>query len=138
MRVTERPGANPVSGTTNSQRPGAATSRFSLGGGSGPERASSAQAAAPVGAMMGLLAVQASGDALERRKRAMRRGRNILDTLDQLKIAILSGRISPAQLETLKAQLHQRAEATEDPGLAEVLAHIELRAEVELAKLARG
>jgi hypothetical protein len=68
----------------------------------------------------------------------MKRGSNLLDTLDQLKIALLSGRVSPQQLELLKGQVRQRGDAVDDPGLADILAHIELRAEVEIAKLSRG
>jgi hypothetical protein len=138
MRVTDRAATTSISGASGSQRATSSSSRFSLGASGGAERAAASQAVAPAGSMDGLLALQAAGDSLERRKRAMRRGRNILDTLDQLKIALLSGRVSASQLDILKGQIQQRADATEDPGLAEVLAHIELRAEVELAKLNAG
>ncbi len=137
MRVTDRNPLSPVGGATGVQRSGATSSRFSLGGTDGPGRASSAQAAAPASAMDGLIALQAAGDSLERRKKAMRRGRGLLDTLDQLKISILSGRIQPTQLENLKSQLRSQADSVDDPALADVLAHIELRAAVELAKLGR-
>jgi hypothetical protein len=66
----------------------------------------------------------------------VKRGRNLLDSLDGLKVALLSGRIGAGRMETLRAQLRQRATFDEDPRLAEIIAHIELRAEVELAKLA--
>ena len=138
MRVTDRTILSPLAGQANAQRAGAPASRFSLGKGGAVERSSMAQGAAPAGALDGLIALQASGDSLERRKRAVRRGSNLLDTLDQLKIALLSGRVSPAQLTILQGQLKQRAEAIDDPTLADILAHIELRAEVELAKLGHG
>jgi Class II flagellar assembly regulator len=138
MRVNDRNPLAPLGGASGIQRSGVAGSRFSLNGSDGPGRASSAQSAAPAGALDGMIALQAAGDALERRKKAVRRGKGLLDTLDQLKISILSGRISPQQLENLKTQMKSHSDNVDDPGLADVLAHIELRAAVELAKLGRG
>jgi hypothetical protein len=50
------------------------------------------------------------------------------------KASILSGRIAGAELLRIRALLAERRQATDDPSLDDVLAHIELRAEVELAK----
>jgi hypothetical protein len=108
-----------------------------LGQTTATERPQAAQAAAPAGALDGLLALQASGDSLERRKRSVRRGRGLLDRLDEVKIGLLSGRMPLLALTQLANELKQRREATDDPALDELLAHIDLRAEVELAKLAR-
>jgi Class II flagellar assembly regulator len=137
MRVTERGGPGQVTGTGGVRRSGSTSSSFSLGGTDGPQRASSASAAASMGAMDGLLSVQVAGDALERRRRAMRRGHTVLDQLDQLKIALLSGTINPQALENIRQSLKQQRETTDDPNLEDLLAHIDLRAEVELAKLRR-
>lgn len=105
----------------------------------GQEAGSATQAGAVshAGSLDGLLALQAEGDAQERRKRQARRGHDLLDGLDRLKAALLSGRVQIAELERLKATLSLRRESTDDPRLDEVLAHIELRAAVELAKLGR-
>ncbi len=84
-----------------------------------------------------LLAVQEQGDQQERKRRQARRGHDLLDGLDRLKAALLTGRVLPSELERLRATLTQQREATDDPRLDEVLAHIELRAAVELAKLGR-
>jgi hypothetical protein len=138
MRVSDRAPTNALNSTGSAQRPGAPATRFSLGSAGSADRAAQTQAAAPASMFGGLLAVQATGDSLERRKRAMKWGGSLLDTLDQLKIALLSGRVSAGQLELLKGQIRQRTDAVDDPGLAEILAHIELRAEVEIAKLSRG
>lgn len=103
------------------------------------ETATTAQGAAVshAGSLDGLLAVQAEEDGQERRRRQARRGYDLLDGLDRLKAALLSGRVQIAELERLKAMLSARRETTDDPRLDEVLAHIELRAAVELAKLGR-
>jgi len=137
MRVSDRAATTALSSAA-AGRTASSGARFSLGGVEDPARAAAVRAAAPADAMSGLLAVQAAGDSIERRRRAMRRGRNILDTLDGLKVALLSGRVSAGRIETLRAQLGQRARYAEDPDLSDILAQIELRAEVELAKLAKG
>ncbi|WP_293798267.1 flagellar assembly protein FliX [uncultured Bosea sp.] len=84
-----------------------------------------------------LLAVQAQEDSQDRKRRQARRGHDLLDGLDRLKAALLSGRVLPSELERLRTTLSLRRETTDDPRLDEVLAHIELRAAVELAKLKR-
>jgi hypothetical protein len=89
------------------------------------------------GPLDSLLALQANEDAGERKRRQARRGHDLLDGLDILKASLLAGRVPLVQLERLKAMLSSRRESTDDPRLDEVLAHIELRAAVELAKLQR-
>jgi hypothetical protein len=77
-------------------------------------------------------------DPAERRRRSFKRGSDLLETLDSLKAALLSGRVGHAQLQRLAAQVTARGGSSGDAGLDEVVAHIELRAQVELAKLAAG
>jgi Class II flagellar assembly regulator len=137
MRVNDRSAAAPVQGTTTTARSVAASARFTLGGAETAGKTTTTQAAAPAGALEGLLGLQAVGEVLERRKRAMRRGHNLLDSLDKLKLSLLSGRVSASSLEILTAQLKQRRESVDDPKLEDILAHVELRAEVEIAKLAQ-
>lgn len=82
-----------------------------------------------------LLALQEVPDPLRRRRRSLRRGRDILDQLDGLRLALLDGRIQPQRLERLLAILRSAREPEGDPEADALLAEIELRAEVELAKL---
>lgn len=84
-----------------------------------------------------LLAVQAYEEPHERKKRQAKRGHDLLDGLDRLKAALLGGSVRVSELEQLKDMLALRRESTDDPRLDDVLAHIELRAAVELAKLGR-
>jgi hypothetical protein len=137
MRVTDRAPIAPSPGSAAASRPVSTSARFSLGGTAVTGAATSAQATAPAGALEGLIALQAAGDSLERQKRALRRGYSLLDTLDGLKLSLLSGRVPTAALQDLAAQLRQRRDLADDPRLADILAHVELRAEVELAKLAK-
>ena len=65
----------------------------------------------------------------------MKRGRGALDALDALKLGLLAGTLDTGALARLKAAGAGLAEPTGDPGLDTVLAEIELRVEVELAKI---
>jgi Class II flagellar assembly regulator len=84
-----------------------------------------------------LLALQSVDMTVERRKKATQRGRNILDILDAVKLGVLDGTLNPSMLDNLSAAVATAREATDDPALEGILDEIELRAEVELAKLQR-
>jgi hypothetical protein len=55
--------------------------------------------------------------------------------LDELRLAILDGRLRPVDLERLTRLVAEQRTAADDPRLAGILDEIELRAAVELAKL---
>jgi hypothetical protein len=84
-----------------------------------------------------LVALQGVEDKAERRKRAVRRGRSALDALDDLKLAVLSGSLDQPALNRLKAAAAELTASTGEPGLDQVLAEIDLRVQVEIAKLTR-
>lgn len=102
------------------------------------QQAPVARAAAAVAApgIDALLALQSVDVPLERRRSAAARGRRVLDILDQVKLGVLDGTLTRATLESLASALAER-EPSEDAGLENVLDEIDLRAQVELAKLAR-
>ena len=93
-------------------------------------------AAAPkaAGNIDALLALQGVEDPTERRKRSVQRGKGALDVLDDLKIGLLSGNFDPSTVSRLRAAAANLKSTSGDPGLDAVLAEIELRVEVELAK----
>lgn len=95
-----------------------------------PSAAASIASTTPLDA---ILALQTVSDAAEGRRRAVRRGRDLLDGLDALKAEILAGGGGTAQLAALRERLRDHVPADE-PGLAETMAEIELRVAVELAK----
>lgn len=82
-----------------------------------------------------LLALQDVGSPLERKRRAVRRAGRILEVLDDIKISLLQGDLSGAELDRLRRAVRDERAATEDPLLEVVLDEIELRAAVEVAKL---
>jgi hypothetical protein len=137
MRITERTSPAGVSGTGQSARVAGAGARFTLGDTGAAARTAGPQAAMPAAGLDGLLAVQAAGGQIERRQRAIVRGRGILDSLDRLKIALLSGDVSQGDLLALRGAVMRQRDGVDDPELEELLGHIELRAEVEIAKLAK-
>lgn len=85
-----------------------------------------------------LLALQDIGGPLERRRRSVKRAGRILDVLEDVKIALLSGDVTGADLERLQQAIRDQREATDDERLEGVLNEIETRAAVELAKLERA
>jgi len=61
----------------------------------------------------------------------------MLDQLDELRHGLLDGSISEESLGHRSKLVRAKRENVDDPQLMEVLDEIELRAEVELAKLER-
>jgi len=89
-----------------------------------------------VGSLDTLLALQGAQlveDPVERRKRAVRRGRSMLDVLEAMRSDLLVGRLGTDRLVQLMAIIGQARDRSE-PGLDRLLDDIELRARVELAK----
>jgi hypothetical protein len=85
-----------------------------------------------------MLAVQALAAAEEGRRRSIRRGAALLATLDELQAALLEDGAAPEPIATrLARQLSKREPVEEDPDLTAILDAIELRAQVEIAKIER-
>ena len=80
-----------------------------------------------------LLVLQETEDPLFAKKKALRRGRSLLDTLDEIKADLLVGQVGEGRLNQLMALITQAREKS-SPGLDALLDDIELRARVELAK----
>ena len=93
-----------------------------------------APAVAPTDALLSLREVP---DAVARNARARRHGEDLLDRLEELRLSLLLGRLSPARIEALARAVAVQRDQVSDPRLAEILNEIELRAAVELAKLGR-
>ena len=100
-----------------------------------PKQASATASLRTVGGIDALLALQGEEGPGERRRRAAKRGTFALDALDELKVGVLSGELGPGTLNRLKAATAGLREGSGDAGLDAVLAEIELRVEVEIAKI---
>jgi hypothetical protein len=88
-----------------------------------------------IGSIDVLVALQGIEDPRERRRRAVGRGRFALDALDALKLGLLEGAWDAGTVGKLKAAACGLTDSSGDPVLDGVLAEIELRLEVELAKI---
>lgn len=71
------------------------------------------------------------------RKRLMHRGDELLDRLEDIRRGLLLGTIPVERLEQLSNLVRSQREQGADPYLSAILDEIELRAQVELAKLER-
>jgi len=88
-----------------------------------------------LGGIDALIALQGiEEDPAERRKRSVQRGKGALDVLDDLKLGLLSGNLDSATVSRLRDAAANLKALSGDPLLDGVLAEIELRVEVELAK----
>jgi hypothetical protein len=115
--------------------PGFAEALAAAEGVSDVEGAEPVGSVAALGGVGSLLGAQEVDEREARRHKAIKQGRFTLDVLERLRDALLMGTLPTstlAQLEKLVAE--QREEAT-DPHLRQILAEIETRAAVELAKL---
>lgn len=104
----------------------------------GPENAPPLRQSAEISAIGGvdaLLALQGDGEPSANRAKAMRRGSQMLDLLDDVRIGLLSGQIREDQLRQLSRLTGEQSDQFQEPGLSDVLDSIDLRAQVELAKL---
>jgi Class II flagellar assembly regulator len=131
MRITG-PNANTTAVTTPA-------ARRMAGSGFAPSEGEAARASsAPVTlrTVGGIDALQGLEEPGERRKQAVRRGRLALDALDELKIGLLGGTLSQATLSKLKTAAGLIMAGSGDERLDGVLGEIELRVEVEIAKMA--
>ncbi|MFA7430216.1 MAG: flagellar assembly protein FliX [Rhodospirillaceae bacterium] len=71
------------------------------------------------------------------RQRMIRHAEDLLDRLEEVRRGLLLGTIPKARLTELAQMARSKREAGLDPNLSAILDEIELRAEVELAKLMR-
>lgn len=95
-----------------------------------------AAGASPVGSLDALIALQQVDEPLERRRKAIRRGGQLLDILDRLKLALLNEELGEGELRALAVAVREQRASTGDPQLEALLDQIETRAAVELAKRA--
>ncbi len=101
-----------------------------------PARTSAASAVSTVTPLDAIMALQVDDPLAQRRARQARRGRDVLDALEQLERGLLVGR-APASLRAELEHLQHAAQPTGDEGLDEILREVDTRLVVELAKLDR-
>lgn len=109
---------------------------FTMSDVSGPARVARTAPVAALTPLDAILAIQSVGDAMTGKRKAVKRGSNLLDLLEGIKADLLVGGITPERLDALVEELGSYRDRTE-PGLDALLDDIELRVRVELAKQGR-
>lgn len=92
-----------------------------------------------IGQIDALLSLQEAPDSTseESAKKGRKRAEALLDQLDKVKMGLLTGGIPRASLQALTQIIGVHRDKFMDPKLADILDEIDLRAQVELAKLDR-
>jgi hypothetical protein len=135
MRIQGPFGATAAATASAARR--APSGAFSVAEEEAPRSAAAASGLRAVAGIDALIALQGIGDPTERRRQAIKRGRLALDALDELKVGLLGGMFSPAILTKLRSAAAYLKDTSGDANLDSVLAQIELRVEVEIAKMGR-
>jgi hypothetical protein len=134
MRIERAGGVGTVSTGAAVRRSGG--DGFSVSEQEASQRATANAGVRSIGGIEVLMALQGVEEPGERRRRAIARGRSALDLLDELKIGLLAGGLDEGTVPRLKAAVSGLKDDSGDPALDAVLAEIDLRVEVELAKMA--
>jgi hypothetical protein len=134
MRIENSARSTSVSARSGVNR--GASGGFFLAQEAATSHAAPAQPMAPSAGIDALLAMQSVEDPLFAKKKAIRRGNALLDTLETIKADLLLGQVSEGRLNQLMALIGQ-ARDRNLAGLDPILDDIELRARVELAKFGR-
>ena len=133
MRIVGPNGTGAPASTPGARRSSSGT--FSLNEQEAPHAPAATSAPRAIGGIDALIALQGVEDPTERRRRVVRRGRTALDALDELKLGLLAGTLDNNTLNKLKSAAAGLKDMSGDPALDGVMAEIELRVEVELAKM---
>ncbi len=141
MKVSKTGGtAGPDSTRKKSKQPdGDSGFADALKSASGASATEQTQATNSVGHVDALFAVQQTADATDHKSRGLMMdfGNEMLDRLEQLRISILNGAVSKDRLQEMARRLRERTSNSDDPRLNDLINDIELRVEVEIAKLRR-
>lgn len=135
MRISGPTRSTPVS--TAKARKTAQTSgkRFTVAQSGESTGSTSVAPAAPVSRLDSLLTLQEVEEPNDQQRRAVQWGNEVLDKLEEIRLGLLLGELSRENLLSLREKIKQSRDNLQDPGLNMLLNDIELRAEVELAKL---
>jgi len=118
----------------SSNTDGADFSKYVQGGSGQTTETSSTQSIAHLDA---LLAIQEVEDPTQKaaRKRAYNRADNILDKLDELKQKMLTGQMTIGNIIDIADVVASHRDKVDNPALTGILDEIDLRAQVEIAKV---
>lgn len=135
-----------VQGPGRTQGPSKTTKKSGASGGdesfgdfmtSGPAAAPGTATTRSIAKVDSLLAAQAVEDPTARaaRQRARQRSHSVLDELEKIRMAMLGGNLTVGHMVDIADVVASHREKITDPALTAIMDEIDLRAQVELAKL---
>jgi hypothetical protein len=103
----------------------------------GADKAAATSAPSSIAMVDVLLAVQGADDPAQRaaRRRMVGRADNILELLDGIRLALLTGGMTVGQVIDIADVVASHREKVVDPRLTAILDEIDLRAQIEIAKM---
>jgi hypothetical protein len=148
VKVEGSKSSSAVGGTAKARKAGSTSGgnfASALDSVTGADEASGPEANEPVSGVLGvggLLAAQSvdeggAGPDYKERQRRAQRGVEMLDRLEDVRRGLLMGAVPKDKLAELARMVREKRERGADPVVSRLLDEIELRAEIELAKLGR-
>jgi len=134
MRIENSGPLGGVRGSKKTTKAGSSSSSFSVSESEETEGAQNLTSGSNVTNLDALLSLQAVDDPLNGKKKTAERGFDLLDRLDEMRLGMLSGKLSLTQVTRI-AQKIKNLGRTGDEKLDSILADIDMRARVELAKI---
>jgi len=142
MKIVSSQRAAPAKGSAKKGGTGSSgavfTPTFSSGGAQSAQAAGGVTSLASIDTLLAVQGADAAGDASTGRRRAIENASETLDVLDDIKLGLLVGEVPVGKLNQLLSHVANERSEIEDPALTHVLDHIELRAQVELAKYGKA
>lgn len=137
MKVEGPKGTQGASKSKKSGGAGSSDVDFSQYISSGPQEASASVSAQSIAQLDVLLAAQGVGDPTEKaaKKRVRERAGNILGHLEKVRIAMLTGNLTVGHMIDVADVVASHRDKIVDPRLTAIMDEIDLRAQVELAKM---
>ncbi len=135
-----------IEGPNRTQKAGAANRKDKVSGGDGAfgamiageaQQAQQAAASQSIASVDSLLALQGAEDPTERasRGRMVRRADHVLAELERLRMGLLQGNLTVGNVIDIADVVAAHREKIMDPRLTAILDEIDLRAQIEIAKL---
>jgi hypothetical protein len=140
MKIQGPSKSGETSKTDKAKKTGKTDSTFGNMVTGGARESAGAGASQSIARVDALLSVQAAEDPTERaaRRRMKSRGESILNQLDRLKMSILTGNLTVGEVINIADVVASHREKVSDPGLTAILDEIDLRAQIEIAKIRKA
>ncbi len=137
MRIEGPRATEGVRKNEKARKTGGASSDFKSFLDGDTEEAAGPSSAPALGGVGSLIAAQGYEDPAEKKSRGrmMERASRVLDALDGVHRGLLNGRLSTTELEHVSRSVSAQREKIADPRLLSIMDDVDLRAQVELAKL---